>query len=110
MDGQSVGEHKLGEVVVRQGVELRIVEIGGWGVCGIVRHNTVGETQEVKRCGERPCWIRNGDPTLGKVGLTDNAWSGKETFWGSGMEQSGDAGCIKRSRGMPLVPHLQETT
>ena len=28
-DGKSVGDHKLGSVVARQGVELRIVEIGG---------------------------------------------------------------------------------
>ena len=30
-DGKSVGDHKLGAVVARQGVELRIVEIGDWG-------------------------------------------------------------------------------
>ena len=30
-DDQSVGDHKLGAVVSRQGVELRIVEIGDWG-------------------------------------------------------------------------------
>jgi hypothetical protein len=40
--GQSVDDHKLGVVVTRQWVELRVFDIVDWGAGGIVRHNGPG--------------------------------------------------------------------
>jgi len=51
-DVNSVYEHKLGAVVARQGVELRLVEIGGWGAGCVECHGAVaGEAQQRKRRG-----------------------------------------------------------
>ena len=53
-NGKSVDDHKLGAVVARQqqGVELRFVEIGGWGAGCVECHGAVvGEVQQRKRRG-----------------------------------------------------------
>jgi hypothetical protein len=51
-DDNSVYKHALGAVVARQGVELRLVEIEGWGAGCVECHGDVaGEAQQRKRRG-----------------------------------------------------------
>jgi len=81
-DGNSVYEHGLSAVVARQWVELRLVEVGGWGAGGVECHAAeAGEAEQRKRRvrelgssvrgkGEMPRW-------------RGNAWSEGESFLGS---------------------------
>ncbi len=70
-----------GAVVVRQGVELRIVEIGDWGSGGSIVHHGAASGKDHQR--------KRRDRELGSSVLTTgkcwgNAWRERDSFWGVG--------------------------